>query len=323
MAKQYLKSTPMVGGYGMYDFKELLKTCGWIHQASGNGNSAFSVTPGNVNDVITLASRFLYTGAWWVGKCPDGQRHVLFQRGTTHLTWRIAYSYSAGFTGGVPSITVPPTATDAKDVIGNVTPTYYQLFDTDGLYRLKAMAQDTAPYGFWLFGHTIGLLTGGYGPFGSTGFFMDPLKSGSYPASDVDPYVFSAWTTNSGCYAYKTNQLSNEVTTPTQGCWAYLKKGLAGEGWASVQGLYYRNINRVVIPGIGTNPANGKDDLLPMIYARPAALSAPVGYKGISSFFQWLSTTRGACETLTKTTARDKIVLGDVVGDWDGTVPEV
>jgi hypothetical protein len=319
MAKQFIKTNPASGGEAMAAFKNLLKTCGWTHQASSTGQGGtFTTTPGNANDLITsYYSNFYNNYTWWVGKHTDG-RSILLMNGTSHAVWRIAYSFSAGFTGGTPSATVAPTATDNYDILGGSTSLYYNLFSGDGLQRFKAMAQDSAPYGWWLTAHfpaNIGC---------NTGLFMDPLVAGSYPAEDTDPYVFGAFTVDYGNIAYTAGMFGREQAAPQFGCRGYLKKGLAGEGFVNIPGMYFRNYTRDVFPAtLGSNPVNGKDDFLPIIYARPSALTAPVGYKGVSSLFKYLTVNRSTLSTLSKTTSRDKLVLGDVVVDWDGTTPEI
>ena len=105
-----------------------------------------------------------------------------------------------------------------------------------------------------------------------------------------------------------------------------MKKGLSGEGWVTMQACYLTNYNNAPVGyggGSPVNPHNGKDELFPVVWDRRSALTAPTGYKGVSSLFQWLGTSRSVGDTITKITSKDKIVIGHLIADWDGTLPEV
>ena len=193
------------------------------------------------------------------------------------------------------------------------------VFGTDGTYRLKIMVQNTAPYGWWLWTHPTG------GGAGSGMLYMDPMKAGSFPAEDVDPYVFGFNNANSA-YAYFASVIAAEGTPPGTGyCGGYLAKGLAGEAWVNIPGSFPSNSgNRPFYGGgVATNAHNGKDESFALQYIRSAALAAPNGCKGVSSLFRWVGGSRSNGETMNKTTAKDKIVMGHVLADWDGTDPEL
>jgi hypothetical protein len=323
MARLYLKDTPATGSIALWNLKEHLKAAGWEHQASGQGTSGtFSVTPGNVNDVLTSGEKFTRTYGWIVLRDPGGSREIVLQKGSTSQNLHAAYSFSAHYTGtgnGAISAIVAPTATDSKTLEGTTEiPVNYSTFwPTDGTYRQKIMADSSAPYGFWHQTHTSG------GAASSGGWLiMDPLKSGSYPAEDVDPYVFLGSSTSQPSGRYDTHWAA-ENAAPI-GVFSFLKKGLSGEGFVQLVGTYpYGSQSFLPASGnLGANPHNTKDELLPLIYARHSSKTVPVGYKGVSSFFLILMAARSNNDTYSLLTTRDKIVMGHLVADWDGTVPD-
>jgi hypothetical protein len=321
MANVFVKTLPANYPTFMWDFKEGLKSAGCTHWASGTGSGGtFTTTPGNGNDVLTSGSKFANTSAWWIGYWPDG-RQICIQRGSDTSTWRVSYSPSLTFSGGSPSATVAPTAADVQYVVGDAS-NYWYMFSTGGVgtTRLKAMYQDAAPYGFWLLGHPSG------GGLGYTELFKDPLETGSYPSEDLEPYVWGTNNITPSAYnqtAYKAqHSMSLPVSDGTGG-----PRGFLGTSWVNLPALYFRDNSNAIEPGVANclsvNPFNGKDDMLPVMYARYAGYFGPSGYKGRSSLFRWTGITRGVGDTLSKTTSKDRIVLGHVSAEWDGTTPDV
>jgi hypothetical protein len=321
MANVFVKTLPANYPTFMWDFKEGLKSAGCIHWASGTGSGGtFTTTPGDVNDVLTAGSKFANTGAWWQGRWPDG-RQISIQRGSDASTWRVIYSPGLTFSGGSPSATVAPTAADAQYVVGDAS-NYWYMFSTSGVgtTRLKAMYQDAAPYGFWLLGHPSG------GGFGYTELFKDPLAAGSYPPADPEPYVWGTNDITPSAYdqtAYRAaSTLSLPVAAGTGG-----PRGFLGAVWTNIPALYFRDAASMLEPGatncLPVNPHNSKDDMLPVIYARYAGYLNGQGLKGVSSLFRWTGIKRNVGDTLSKSTSKDRIVLGHVSAEWDGTTPDV
>jgi hypothetical protein len=316
-------SQPPTHGEAMWNLKEALKTAGWVHQKSSQGTGGgFTNTAGNENDVLTASFKFNAAGAWWVGRSPDPtyRLEICFQRLTT-----VVYDYLITTTPGAygsGGLLTPPVGGSGTFVVIGQSGFGGQIFGTtENVYRQKIMAQNASPWGWWMWGHPIG------GGVGYTGLFMDPMRSLSYPSEDNYPQVFSAQLANSAA-AFKKERLAIEgVGNTNPGPCGHLGAPTTANGfysWKFVSGMYYRNIIRDIEPGsIGVNPHSGYDDMLPMPYARPAALTSKNGYKGISSLFQWQAVSRNPGDTMSVLSSRDKIVLGDVVADWDGTIPEV
>jgi hypothetical protein len=317
MANLYTKhSAPATGSIAMWNFKEALIAAGWTCRGSGTGTAgAWHAT----NDLLTSGEAFTRTYGWIVLRSPDGQRELCIQKGSQSLIWNISYSYDAHFTEGSPDAVTAYTAADQKPILGSAVANYQPFFWVDGSFRQKIMVQNAAPYCFWLWGHPLG------GGVGYTQFYCDAMKAGTYPAEDVDPYIWAVNYPNQ-ISAYKTTNGISWTGSTSAGPWGYLKKGLPGEGWVGIPGNFFKdtaNVNEPGVSGLGVNPHNGLDDVFPVFYIRSTAVVAPVGYKGTSSLFRWISALRNPGDTFTKTTTRDRIVLGAVATDWDGSLPEV
>jgi hypothetical protein len=164
MTMQYdVNFIPATFAEAIFRLKQLLKTAGWIHQASSDGTT-FTTTPGNVNDAITSAG--IGAGgmenslAWFVLQQPGGTRQFCFQIDTT-TTWYIKLSVSAGFTGGTPSATEVPSATDEIVLVGlgpDAGPTFEAIpLYPDGQQTFNIVADDAAPHGWWAGGHGYNL----------------------------------------------------------------------------------------------------------------------------------------------------------------------
>jgi hypothetical protein len=321
MATVFVKSVPADFATFMYLFKEGLKAAGCIHWSSGSGTGGtFTTTSGNVNDVLTSSEKFARTYAWWQGYWPDG-RQISIQKGNDNNVWRVVYSLAATFAGGSPSATVARTATDQQYVIGDASNYWYLFNYNQPSIRLKAMIQDVAPYGFWLWGHPVG------GGVGCVQLFKDPLVAGSYAPTDPDPYIWGGQNISSGTYG-------NNAYLAHGGLSYYIANLLNGGSfgylngiWTLIPALVFRDATTTDMINAGkflpTNPYTGKDEMLPVMYARYTGYATVQGFKGQSTLFRWLGTQRTYGEALTKDSTRDRIVLGHVSAPWDGSIPEV
>jgi hypothetical protein len=334
MAFQYdVSFTSATYAEAMFRFKELAKAAGWTVPRSSDGLT-YNAAGDQITVVGTGAGGMNNSLAWFVLQQPAtgaapfaGTRQMVVQRssGFGH-TYRIKYSFSAGFTGGTPGITRVPSATDEQVLLGSGTdasPTAAALFinPTEGVSRFNIAVDDgTATdnkFAFYLFSIPVG------GGSLNGVWLFDPMQSGSFPygvggSQDNDPYCH--WVEGAGA---NTNNLDIESGVSSIKCW--LKKGLAGEGFVTTGAMKYVAAgNNVVFPsGIGTNPHNSKDDALPVVLARRAALAAPSGYKGVSTLMRWNGTLRSVCDTFTLSTTSDRVVLGTINLPWNGTVPTV
>lgn len=172
-------TTPATGDVAMRHLKTQLVASGWSVAASGDGRSAFEAT----GDAITAdsgAGSLDASGAWMRLKMSGASREFLVIRGASSTTWTVRYS-AAGFSGGSPSATTAPTAADQQNLISAS-----QLLPADGGYRWLVCAEDAAPWHFW----AGAIPTGGGAPRTLVGLW--PMREGSYPSADPEPYVVMA-----------------------------------------------------------------------------------------------------------------------------------
>lgn len=294
----------LTGPQTAYKFKTLLVSAGWVVKSSGDGLAAFSSTTDVISSGSSGANGWNNTSAWVRIQSPAGAgtREFTLQRNAASTTWTIKYSYSAGFTGGSPSSTVPGTATDSQTLLNATT-----LFATDNTYRVHIAADNASPYGFYMFS----VIYGGQGissPYPTTGaFLMDPLLAGSFPSADVDPVVFHVPTSSA---------FSGSIVTSNQG---YLKKGLSGEGFVVIPWTqYFAGATTPFPSGVGNNAHSQREQGYPVPYARSSGQTAPFGWKGLSSFLKWLGAPRACPSLLSQSSSNDRVTVGDFSLPWNG-----
>jgi hypothetical protein len=298
----------------MYQWKELLKTAGWVKQISSDGTTLNS-TPGNVNDNITGgaagAGGFANTGAHWTGLSPDGQRQICIQRGTVgNNNWWCKYSVAAGFTGG--TATVAPTAADGQNIFGTAA-AGTALFTATMRYHVAA--NNAAPYGFYAFACTQGTNTITHQ------FLYDPLVAGSYPAAETDPYVMGCkngalWDVVGGTGHLQT------AAAGAAGIWGF-RGNLTT--WVNYPLLQIGSTGATYSDGAaGSNPWTAKDDIYSTWYGRTTAV-ANAGHKGMSSQFKLMaSIQRSTYDLLTVVSTGDYISFnGRVAAPWNNVAPVV
>jgi hypothetical protein len=300
-----------------YRLKQTLVQAGWTVVKSSDGVTT-DATGNYLNDRITGgygtgANNLNNSGAWYVVKAPAAvsgmTRQFCIQRrsGASSNLFDIYYSASAGFTGG--SLTTAPTATDIQTVLSNTSSA------GAANYRFSIGADNAAPYGFYMFNFVSG---GASNPLHA--FVMDPLASGTYNASDTDPYIIYATSTST----FLAAGIGSE--TASTGPLSYYKKGLTGESFVLTPGNLYYDASRLVIPGgLPANPYSTKDNIYPIPYMRRSGLAVPNGFKGIGTIMKWSGSTRNVGDTLSVSAngAKDYIVAGNVALPWNGTTPTV
>ncbi len=318
---------PANGSGSIFELKAQLKVAGWTVPRSSDGLT-YNAAADQITAATTGAGGMDNSHAWFVIQAPAGGRQLCFRRSTSSNFWWIRYSFSAGFTGGSPAATVAPTATDEQNVFGTSTAGSSILSSTANS-RQHIWAENAAPYGFGMISWVTGTVVPNFV------LAMDPLVSGSYPVEDVDPFVF--WSHGAGGNPVYTTANSNGSNVKTVslangagGCWCFLKKGLAGEGWTIVPMMQFQHLGSGDAAIIfsdragGTNPHNSKDDVLPVFYGRHSSLTSPYGFKGLSTYFKWLTSVRANADLITITTTGDNLVFGGaLVVPWNNTVPSL
>jgi hypothetical protein len=311
----------------IFRFKEVLKTAGWTVPRSSDGTT-YNSSGDQVTHGGSGANGMNNTRAWFVIEVPAGAvapyttvRQFCWQISSAPGTsQRIKYASGATFTLGAPAATVTPSATGEQILIGagtDAAPTFAGISTAaSGEAKFHCAADNAEPFGWWWT-----FLTTGTGA-GASAFFFDPVQSGTYPygtpgMQDEDPYVIY---TASGTLVW-TSSLYDESTGPR----AFLKKTLLGEGFVRMPLCTWGVGGEVYYGGgvLGVNIETYKDDIVNVLYLRRAALTAPVGYKGMSSMIRRYGGTRVSGDTLSEVAARDLIVLGGVVLPWNGSVPVI
>jgi hypothetical protein len=331
MAYTFSNNTiPATAAYAIYLLCSTMVSAGWAIKGSGDGGAFYDSTGGTAVTSGATGAHGLDVSSAWIriqapavngGSIVNQTREWTFQRSTTNNKgWRIKYSASAGFTGGSPSATVTPSATDEVFMCGGGTdaaPTFTaNWFSTDAAYKWNIACGGAAEfYSFNAFGFTSNSTTA------LNGIFMDVMATGSFPSSDVDPCVVYCSAAAIGYNAQSVfGQLGSALSTVTNPALARAWMGPVSAAGASTTSnnvnigiCPYGSTNAAVIGGVstcGTNPFSLKDDMLPAIWARPGSSLAPAGYKGISTLFTLGSVQRQFLDTADVAGTRDRIFLG-------------
>lgn len=325
-----------------------IATLGWIgflkaqgvltHRQSGDGVSIFSANPGDADVFAPGVLR-----SWGRYRLADGQREWVFQvgndgTGNTGRALRVKYSHGATFSqaaeGGATSFNSPPSATDQQFLGGSgndvqASPSALSLYAAHNTYKVVALCDNAAPYGFWVavFTNTTGA---------RVGFFMlDPLKAGTLNATDVEPYIhfLGGNAVNQLCELSVSNSgMMHPTLAAGSGgsgngrCATWWRKGLSGEAWSnapmSSYGAYDNTLAADFHGAVGLDSIVQKDVLAPIAYVRHVTLT-PSGYKGQSSLCRSAGVERAAMSTLSvlTTTSKEYLAFGSLALDWNGTDP--
>ncbi len=320
-----VNQAPAKNTNAIFSLKELMKTVGWIVKSSGDG-----LTYNPSGDIFTSgdagAGGMFNTSSWFRIQMPlmgGVNRELIFQYGSS-FSWRIKYSYSTGFTGGSPSATRTPAATDEKYIMGGATdasPQYSPLFAGDASYKYHAVVADIND-GFMFYsvaaGHNSGNLT--------HILYMDQMQIDSISSLDIDGYVFYANYTPATLVA-RSLYGHGYLPTANNGPQSWLKKGFSNETFVTTPVCAYYTANSggagvIANSAIGINSFDGKDIGLPAIYARLSAEpGASSGFKGIGRLFKLASSNRSNGTPLDFISIRDRIQFDVHIFPWNGTIP--
>lgn len=312
MAFVYRKNLGLLtGGAVWYNLKELLKTAGWTVKSSGDGLSAFSSS----SDVITVpgtgAGGMSNANAWFRIQMPTHlgvTRELLVQAASSSTITSLLYSFSAGFTGGSPSATVAPTATDSKSIKGSAAG-----FLADNSYHMNMGADDAAPYGFFMASISVGNPNSAAGG----GLILDPILENSGSPGDPDPYV---WTFPG------TNGFTISTMTGNSGGGAWYGKGTGAEVFTdcSPGGLGNPSGGNFMYPNqAGTNPHTMDEEIGPILYGHSTSTLEPIQTKGIGTVMKWNGTRKSSGSRLSVLTTGDRICIQEVNFPWDGSAVAV
>lgn len=324
-----LNQIPAGYGAAVSLFVEMLVSAGWTYKASGDGLAAYSATGKVFTGTGAVAGGWNNNKAWARLADPGGGREFVIQH-NAGAGLRLKYSASAKFVGGSPSATTPPSATDERVMQGGGTdaaPSFCANFFSGNVAtsgtRFQGAALATAPYGFWFFGANT--------PSGTATnavIMMDPVLG---VAEDPDPVVWYccrsagnvAYMTNTGGYGGSNSPPGGN----NFGTWAHMD--VAKSQFVYVDAMAYLqgggeggNISTTVNVVRGTafavNPFNGKDDILPIMYANPAIGGGPTPYglKGWSTLVRYTGIRRNTI--LDTLNSKQWICAGNCWLPWDG-----
>jgi len=324
MNYQFLKIPTMTAAFEEipYDIKTALKSVGWVVKASGDGLSAYSATTDIINTMTSGANGWLNARAWFRIQSPSGNEEYIFQR-TTATAIRVKMSHFAKFTGGSPSSTTTPSATDEALLMGggsDASPTGYSASGLTGYRHYIGMDAD-APYSWY----SLVIFPGGYS--GGTGNSI-PYFMAQDGLSQIEPTDASQiFTMYCGSQTMLQSTFTNpgSVTLSSSGgffCARYPSTSTASAvpiGW-NIVGL---NASSISMAGnCSGNIITLKEELLPFGLWRSTSLVSPA-FKGLSATFRLLGANKAPGDTLSVNSTRDKIILGQFVFPWDGSIPVV
>ncbi len=332
----FVNTIPNTGSVAIYSLISTLMTAGWLKKSDSDGTT-FSNTGVQVTSGAAGANGLGNTKAWVRLQAPavnggavvNQTRELIIQRGTLDTDWRIKYSASAGFTGGIPSATVVPSATDEVWMMGAGTdalPTFLTWFSaTNKTYYWHVLcggANEYYSFVAWqiLVGNNISGL--------KNGIALDIMVSGSFPAVDPDPAVMYA--SSAGGTAF--NEITSNSTWPNTNVTNPAKaRAWLGSTSAATGSLSTNNVNVGILTqpdaggtlNFGTNPYTGKEDMMPCLWGNLG--TSPKGTKGFSTIFQTGGIVHNHMETCDTvfSGSKDKIWVGKLWLPWNGTLPAI
>jgi hypothetical protein len=325
MTKQAsVNGLPATGSIAMYDLMEFLRaSLGFTITISGDGLAAYDNTGVDVftNGGVAGANGMGNSNAHFTAQDPGGAYEWCFQRATTDINWEIVVSALDGFTGG--NATTRPTATD-EQVIHNAN-----ILPTNATYRWHLVGFDAAEVGVYpWFAYATKTGTG----IANTLIAHESLDPASYPAlvgtraapttGEPDPSIYIAGLgTSAQPFLVTTSSGAWLSTSPPCDAW-YCMNGTNSqtEAFAFFQGSFYgaspsfaydyAPADSASNDGIGPDPRDGSDPMLPMLVGRVAGLGSNVGHKGLTAHIRMKGTDREYPDTLDLSAERS-VYIGD------------
>jgi hypothetical protein len=264
---------PAASGNSAYYLKETLKQAGWVVKSSSDATT-YNSTGDQITQPSTGAGGIANNNSWWRIQSPAGasSKEFTFQYNTGQ--WRVKFSHSAGFSGGSPSASQTPSATDEQLLLGagtDAAPTFATFFSTNGTYKLHIGADNAAPYGFYMIcpSHSTDQFP--------VAMYLLPLTEGSYAGTDDAPYVVSVKSTFGGG-ASITDHTTGAGTQYGIG-YSYARKGLPNEAWLLFAGANYTITSGSIVNKFAFGDLySGARQLLPILVGRGTS------YMGIKGF---------------------------------------
>lgn len=306
----------ITNGTMIYQIILTLVNAGWTVLGSGDGTGGNYSAGGNT---FTSGGRVAHgtynVGSWFRIQAPanpvTGQkREFCLQQGssTTQASYRIKYSAnvtgSGGFTGGSPSATRVPSATDEQVLVGggsDASPTYVVGTAVDYLFASHMVADAGA------IDHAFYILTTQETSTGATGFqlALDTMLPGTYAPQDPDPAVVYLNVSSSG-----TGYGGDLRSTAIHG---YVGTTITSANF--VTNFYLSNTGGYP-GGLATESTSGYDPVVIPIWN--AGNSFPTATKGTSQLFMYIGPVRGNGYVLqiNPTTGGDHIMMNGTLLPW-------
>lgn len=329
---------PATPGEAIWMLKEALVAAGWSVARSGTGSGGVYSAAGDAHAPGgPYAGTLDLADAWFELRQPSGaspRRSFLFKLVTANGSdWRIRYSSNGtGFTGGSPSATALPTATDAQALTNDPAGTTSLLYvptggSGPGIGAVDIIAGDTTEEFSFFFGCRSGIDYNNYSfPGYETVICLDVLTQAQ--GADADPAVVGIhFVGDSYQFALPSSAgLIGEMTaSQTAGCMrGWYKKGLSGATFTThpicVWGCQEGAVGTVV-PRSMDRMSEGADGetftTLPVIYWRGGAThTTQRGFKGKSRLFHDAQRRFGG---LRLNQDRSRLSIGMLSIPWDGT----
>jgi hypothetical protein len=313
----------------LFQLFTVMKAAGWTDVSDSDGVSPYTLGQhGTITSGNSGAGGLNNNTSWIVLESPAGAGgpQVLFQNAagvpgslwsSGDIAWIGLYSPSAGFTGGSPSMTVAPTASDQYGFLAFLSngtgSQWFNYHTTEGSTRYSAAANDVAPYAFWAASWKIG--------GGSTEgcIFYDGVVNGAASESmDSDRHVLFCDGNGNGFSA-------GSIVLP------YVQNNGQGSGCIGMQPAIGTMAGASGVPfpwttpsnGLATDPTNGLDMVRPQEFYFQGGF-----YKGQTEFMFWEMTgtsgsSRPLAYLLQLVTPGDYIVVDQLVLPWNGSAPLV
>ena len=271
-------------------------------------------TPGNSIATTEALTNGSFGGATLSGGT-NGRREFIIQRVSNNYQFRVKYSALDLFTGGAPSATQVPSATDEKVLLGGGTdasPTGTTWFGStvDSFYYHVIAYSDAIGNVYSFHAFTVDTATGTQ----YHGFFCEPMAAGTYPSADADPCVIL-------CVANTTGWTIAQLYTSGVNGW--YKMNLAGETWCQMCPYLYVAGSYTLLPNnVGLNHYDGKDNGFPILWGRDSTLATQVGHKGFGGRFRMRGTDQRKYPDVVDLSTDAKVYIGDCLVPWENnTMP--
>ncbi len=333
-------NTPLTGPIAIYLLISTLVTAGWVVKSDSDGTT-YASAGGQVTGGGSGSHGLGNNLAWIRLQAPavsGNTRELTIQRSTNgvsatgDLAWRIKYSANAKFTGGSPSATVTPSATDEVFMVGGGTdasPTFLaSWFAANNTYRWHIVCGGANElYSFVAFALTTGTSTA------LNAIFLDVMKAGSYPSIDVDPAVmYCSSVAGSSVAISEVMTAGFLITTVTNPAKARAWLGPTSSIGQAVTGSSNVTVSMSTLgssttkfgagQNLAVNPFTGGDDLISAFWGRSTAQSTPpAGMKGFSTLFCMGSMGRTNMDTHNSNGTKNRVYYGTCWLPWDGSTP--